>query len=63
MNPTGTEQQVCQDIAARRQKGVAKYGTTKQSNKTPPADIRRAKKIKSAYDEAKKRGAIEHDKN
>lgn len=42
---------------------ICMNGTTKQSNKTPPADIRRAKKIKSAYDEAKKRGAIEHDKN
>lgn len=32
---TGTELHVCQDIAARQQKGIAKYGTTVESNGLP----------------------------
>ena len=35
-------------------------GTTKKSNRTPPADIKRAKQMKSNYEEAKKRNAIHH---
>lgn len=31
-NPSGTEAQVCADIAARQQKGIAKYGTTVADN-------------------------------
>ena len=30
--PTGTEQRVCQDIAERQQKGIAKYGLTVEAN-------------------------------
>jgi uncharacterized protein YqgV (UPF0045/DUF77 family) len=32
MTPTGTESRVCQDIAERQQKGLAKYGLTVESN-------------------------------
>ena len=32
MIATGIEAQVCADIAARQAKGVAKYGTTVESN-------------------------------
>ncbi len=35
--PTGIEAQVCADIAARQQKGIAKYGTTVADN---PEDLR-----------------------
>lgn len=31
-NPTGTEARVCQDIAARQQLGIAKYGVTVEGN-------------------------------
>jgi hypothetical protein len=31
-NPTGIEALVCEDIAARQKMGVAKYGTTVESN-------------------------------
>jgi len=32
MTPTGTESRVCQDIAERQQKGIAKYGVTVDGN-------------------------------
>lgn len=32
MDATGTEREVCQDIAARQAKGIAKYGTTVANN-------------------------------
>lgn len=32
LQPTGTEARVCQDIAARQAKGIAKYGTTVEDN-------------------------------
>jgi len=32
MTPTGTELRVCQDIAERQQRGIAKYGVTVESN-------------------------------
>lgn len=32
MTATGTEARVCQDIALRQAKGIAKYGTTVESN-------------------------------
>lgn len=32
MNPTGIEAEVCQDIAARQAKGIAKYNTTVAEN-------------------------------
>lgn len=31
-HPTGTEARVCQDIAARQQLGIAKYGVTVEGN-------------------------------
>ena len=33
--PHGTERQVCADIAARQQRGLAKYGMTVQDNPLP----------------------------
>ena len=35
MNPTGIELLVCQDIASRQAKGMAKYGTTVANNPLP----------------------------
>lgn len=35
---TGTEAKVCADIAARQQKGIAKYGTTVAENPAPLAE-------------------------
>lgn len=32
MTPTGTEARVCQDIAERQARGIAKYGTTVADN-------------------------------
>ncbi len=32
MTPTGTEARVCQDIAERQERGIAKYGTTVADN-------------------------------
>lgn len=32
MTPTGTEARVCQDIAERQARGIAKYGTTVAEN-------------------------------
>ena len=32
MNATGTEARVCQDIAERQARGIAKYGTTVEGN-------------------------------
>lgn len=32
---TGIEAQVCADIAARQQRGIAKYGVTVQDNQLP----------------------------
>lgn len=37
MTPTGIEAIVCADIAARQQKGIAKYGTTVCAN---PLELR-----------------------
>lgn len=46
MTPTGTEQRVCQDIAERQQKGIAKYGVTVESN---PLTLRQW--LQHAYEE------------
>lgn len=35
MTPTGTEARVCQDIAQRQQKGIAKYGCQLSDNPLP----------------------------
>jgi len=35
MSATGTEARVCEDIAARQELGVRKYGTTVQANPLP----------------------------
>lgn len=35
MSATGTESRVCEDIAARQELGVRKYGTTVQANPLP----------------------------
>ena len=44
---TGTELRVCQDIAARQAKGIAKYGTTVEANGLPLREW-----LKHAYEEA-----------
>jgi hypothetical protein len=44
--PTGVEAIVCQDIAARQQIGIKKYGMTVAEN---PADMR--EKLNHAYEE------------
>lgn len=44
--PTGTESRVCQDIAERQQKGIAKYGTTVEAN---PLSLREW--LQHAYEE------------
>ena len=36
--PTGIEAEVCQDIAQRQQKGLAKYGVTVADNPLPLKD-------------------------
>lgn len=46
MTPTGTELRVCQDIAERQQKGIAKYGVTVESN---PLTLRQW--LQHAYEE------------
>lgn len=46
MNPTGTEARVCADIAARQQRGVAKYSTTVEQN---PLTLRQW--LQHAYEE------------
>lgn len=46
MTPAGTESRVCQDIAERQAKGVAKYGVTVESN---PLTLR--KWLQHAYEE------------
>lgn len=35
MRATGTEARVCEDIAARQQRGLAKYGVTVEQNPLP----------------------------
>lgn len=45
--PTGTEAQVCTDIARRQQRGVSKYGTTVENN---PLELRAW--VTHAYEEA-----------
>lgn len=45
--PTGTEAAVCADIAARQQRGIAKYGTTVRSNPLPLRSW-----LQHAYEEA-----------
>lgn len=47
LEATGVEAEVCQDIAGRQQKGVAKYGTTVADN---PAELREW--MQHAYEEA-----------
>lgn len=47
MSATGTEAKVCEDIAARQQAGIAKYGTTVQDN---PLPLRQW--LQHAYEEA-----------
>jgi len=47
MTPTGTEAQVCEDIARRQQFGLHKYGTTVAQN---PLELRQW--LKHAYEEA-----------
>jgi hypothetical protein len=44
---TGTEQQVCEDITKRQQKGIAKYGTTVANN-----PLALGKWLQHAYEEA-----------
>jgi len=46
MLPTGTELTVCNDIAMRQAKGIAKYNTTVREN---PLDLRRW--LQHAYEE------------
>jgi len=46
MTPTGTELRVCQDIAERQQKGMAKYGVTVEGN---PLTLRQW--LQHAYEE------------
>ena len=45
-NPTGIEAEVCRDITARQQLGVAKYGTTVADN---PLSLRQW--LQHAYEE------------
>lgn len=45
--PTGTELRVCQDIAKRQEKGLAKYGVTVAQN---PLELREW--VQHAYEEA-----------
>lgn len=45
--PTGTEADVCADIAARQRRGVSKYGTTVREN-----NLTRKEWIRHAYEEA-----------
>ncbi len=45
--PTGTESRVCQDIAERQQKGIAKYGTTVEAN-----PLTHRQWLQHAYEEA-----------
>ena len=45
--PTGTEADVCADIAARQRLGIAKYGTTLRDN-----PLTRRQRIQHAYEEA-----------
>ena len=47
MNPTGTEARVCADIAQRQARGVAKYGTTVETNPLPLREW-----LQHAYEEA-----------
>ena len=45
--PTGTELRVCQDIAERQQKGIAKYGLTVEAN-----PLTHRQWLQHAYEEA-----------
>lgn len=45
--PTGTEAEVCRDIANRQAKGIAKYGTTVENNPLPLVEW-----LQHAYEEA-----------
>lgn len=45
--PSGTEGRVCQDIAARQQLGLKKYGTTAENNPLPLREW-----LQHAYEEA-----------
>lgn len=46
MSVSGTEARVCEDIASRQEKGVAKYGTTVEGN---PLTLKQW--LKHAYEE------------
>lgn len=46
MSATGTEQRVCDDIAARQRAGIKKYGTTVEGN---PLSLRQW--LQHAYEE------------
>lgn len=46
ITPTGTEARVCQDIADRQARGIAKYGTTVEAN---PLELRAW--LQHAYEE------------
>lgn len=47
VSPTGIEKQVCDDIAERQQKGIAKYGTTVAEN-----PLTHKQWLQHAYEEA-----------
>ena len=47
MTPTGIEAKVCEDIAQRQARGIAKYGTTVAEN---PLELRQW--LQHAYEEA-----------
>lgn len=47
MKATGTEADVCADIAKRQRRGIAKYGTTVREN-----PLQRKDWIRHAYEEA-----------